>query len=263
MEQSIDDVDEFYNQQLGAVLNFFTSKLQLYYSSSRLTWLLTLLDIPDHLRRSVGFRATIIPLSSRLKMMDSDALSLSYCPQRIHRDIFRNFLDSDHPLALDGQRHAIAASACLKIIFKHYQVPLSSFQQFSRHSLTSRLSVDMEHLSHRRDINLPGLTDFLNTYFSCDTRRGIPAIYAILDIRQRLRSNHLQFLLEKSAYSDSLLNFARRRVFRFGYLHRKHSTYMKKAIYALAKYIQRVTGGTAEVRACESIWGGDRWFTTQ
>jgi hypothetical protein len=76
-----------------------------------------------------------------------------------------------------------------------------------------------------------------------------------------LRSTHLRFLLEKSAYSDNILNFARHRVFRFGYLHRKHPTYIKKTIFALAKYIQRVTGETAEVRACESIWGRDRWFT--
>jgi hypothetical protein len=51
MEQPFDDVDEIYNQKLGEVLNFFMSKLQLYYSSSRLTLLLTLLDIPpDRLR---------------------------------------------------------------------------------------------------------------------------------------------------------------------------------------------------------------------
>ncbi|KIM35968.1 hypothetical protein M413DRAFT_449493 [Hebeloma cylindrosporum] len=74
----------------------------------------------------------------------------------------------------------------------------------------------------------------------------------------RSRSIHLQFLLEKSGHSDPLLNFARRRVFRFRYLHRKHPTYIKKAIFALAKYIQRVTGGTAEVRACESLWGHGR-----
>jgi hypothetical protein len=78
---------------------------------------------------------------------------------------------------------------------------------------------------------------------------------------QNLRSNHLQFLLEKSAYSDNLLNFAHHRVFRFRYLHRKHPTYMKKAIFALAKYVQRVTGSMVEVRACESIWGHNRWFT--
>jgi hypothetical protein len=75
------------------------------------------------------------------------------------------------------------------------------------------------------------------------------------------RSTHLQFLLEKSAHSNDILNFARHRVFRFGYLHRKHPTYIKKAIFALAKYIQRVTGEMAEIKACKSIWGRQRWFT--
>jgi hypothetical protein len=98
--------------------------------------------------------------------------------------------------------------------------------------------------------------------------RGLP-----VEMRARIQNKtpyrhprllgHLEFLLEKSAYSDSLLNFARRRVFRFGYLNRSHSKYMKKAIFALAKYVHRVTGETAEVRACESIWGRDRWFTAQ
>jgi hypothetical protein len=32
MEQPFDDVDEIYNQKLAVVANFFTSKLQLYYS---------------------------------------------------------------------------------------------------------------------------------------------------------------------------------------------------------------------------------------
>jgi len=76
-------------------------------------------------------------------------------------------------------------------------------------------------------------------------------------------SKHLQYLLEKAAYSDNILDFARRRVFRFGYLLRKHPTYMKKAIFSLAKYTQRVTGETTKVRACESIWGQDCWFTAQ
>jgi len=77
MGQPFDGVDEVYHQKLGEVLNFFTSKLQLYYSSSRFTLLLTLLDIPvQHLHLVPGFQADIIPLPSRLKMMDSGALSL-------------------------------------------------------------------------------------------------------------------------------------------------------------------------------------------
>jgi len=80
---------------------------------------------------------------------------------------------------------------------------------------------------------------------------------------QRFRSKHLQFLLQKSAYSHLLLKFARQKVFRFGYLQRDHPIYIKKAIFALAKYIHHVTGSTAEVRACESIWGRASWFTNK
>ena len=38
---------------------------------------------------------------------------------------------------------------------------------------------------------------------------------------------------------------------------------MKKAIFALAKYIRRVTGEPAEVMVCKSIWGRKEWFTEQ
>ena len=34
--QAIDDADEIYNKNLALVLDFFASKLPLYYSSSRL-----------------------------------------------------------------------------------------------------------------------------------------------------------------------------------------------------------------------------------
>jgi hypothetical protein len=272
MEQPFIDIDEIYNQKLGEVLNFFMSKLQIYYSSSRLTLLLTFLDTPSCLCPITGFRPDIIPLSPRLKLMDSDALWLRtfffiYDRVGLRRSIwktFRDFLDSGHPLALDEQKHATAASACLKIIFKHYQVPLPRFQRRSRRFLTPKLSVGTEHLSHRRrNIDPPGWKNFLETYFSIRTRPKTMGIYFALDRLQRVRANHCQLMLEKSAYSDNLLNFARRRVFRFGYLHRNHPTYMKKAFFALAKYIQRVTGETAEVRACESIWGRDGWFTAQ
>ena len=75
--------------------------------------------------------------------------------------------------------------------------------------------------------------------------------------RNRFLSGHLQFLLEKAAHSDDIVGLARRKVFRFGYLYRNHPSHMKKAIFALAAYIQRVTGEEAEVRACQSIWGHD------
>jgi hypothetical protein len=49
----------------------------------------------------------------------------------------------------------------------------------------------------------------------------------------RILSSHLQFLLDKSAHSDNILGLARRKVFRFGYLHRDHPTDMKKAFLLL------------------------------
>ena len=76
MNQPFEDVDKVYNKKLGEVLNFLASKLQLYYSSSRLTLLLTLLDTPDHSGLMTRFRPDIIPLPSRLAKMDSDALSM-------------------------------------------------------------------------------------------------------------------------------------------------------------------------------------------
>ena len=263
MEQPFDNVDEIYNQKLGEVLHFFSSRLQPYYSSSRLTLLLTILGVPHHLRSSTVFQANVMPLPSRLRAMDQAFLSfstISHCPPE-HWSIFRDFMDSGHPLALDGQRYATAALACLKLIFNRYQVPLSSFRRFSRHSLTPNLGMYVEHFLHRNNVHLPVWEKFLRPYLSTHMCRGIPGIHVALDSYQRSRAIHLQFLLEKSAYSDSLLTFTRRRVFRFGYLQRNHPTYMKKAIFALAKYIHRVTGETTEVMACESIWGRNGWFS--
>jgi hypothetical protein len=180
---------------------------------------------------------------------------------------------------LDGQRQATAALACLKIIFKDYQVPLSWLRQHSR-----TLRVPRAQHSHQHCTDLPEGTDwhgiiqfywYLRIYLPtwmpqemCKTptedNSDPNEHYREFRTKQysdSLRSTHLRFLLEKSAYSDNILNFALHRVFRFGYLHRKHPTYIKKAIFALAKYIQRVTGETAKVRACESIWGRDRWFS--
>jgi hypothetical protein len=265
MEQPFDDVEEIYNRKLREVLNFFVFKVQLYYSSSRLTLLLTLLDTPDHRRPMIHFQADIIPLPSRLKVMDHDpADSLSFFSvsgSSADWNFFRRFLHSSHPLALDGRRYATAASACLKIIFKHYQAPLSSLQHFIRHASTPKPGVYMKRLSHWHNVNHPGWINFLGTYFSCNTHGGIPGICVDLDVHQRIRSSHLQFLLEKSAHSNSLLDFARRRVFRFGHLQQNHPIYMKKVIFSLAKYIHRITGETAEVKVCESIWGHKGWFS--
>ena len=262
MEQPFDGIDEIYNQKLGACLNFFASRLHLYYSSSRLTLLLTLLDIPpDRLPSIASFQSDIIPLPSRLKRMDSDALSFFSASHLLGVDwkIFQDFLDSGHPLALDGQRHAAAASACLKIIFICDQAP---------HSWRI-LRVDQRPQRYRTDPKPKTLWHRSVRHWHQRTSLSNPALHKILDLwefqqkirSQRFRSRHLQFLLEKSAYSANLLDFARLRVFRFGYLQRNHPKYMKTVIFALATYIHRVTGRTAEVRACESIWGRQRWFS--
>ena len=262
MEQPFDGIDEIYNQKLGACLNFFASRLHLYYSSSRLTLLLTLLDIPpDRLPSIAGFQSDIIPLPSKLKRMDSDALSFFSASHLlgVDRKIFQDFLDSAHPLALDGQRHAIAASACLKIIFICDQAP---------HSWRI-LRVDQRPQRYRTDPKPKTLWHRSVRHWHQRTSLSNPALHKILDLwefqqkirSQRFRSRHLKFLLEKSAYSANLLDFARLRVFRFGYLQQNHPKYMKTVIFALATYIHRVTGRTAEVRACESIWGRQRWFS--
>jgi hypothetical protein len=279
MEQPIEDADKLYNHHLAIVLNFFASKLRLYYSSSRLTLLLTFLSPIEHNH----LRTHVIPLPSRLHFADKTALGLQSAggyysnPEKCYWKIFRDFLDSGNPLALDERRYTIAALACLKIMFGQYQAPVLCITWFSRHSRTLR--EDMEAHYQRNHTDLPvGINWRRNISLYWDLRTHLPhqmrqgrnllgpeITFDLMNTQtiQYHRSNHLQFLLEKSTYSDNILDFARYRVFRFGYLARQHPTYMKKAIFALAKYIQRVTGETTEVRACESIWGRHKWFTTQ
>jgi hypothetical protein len=251
--------------------------------------------------------------------MDDNAFNFSSVAHLsgVHWYIFREFFDSGLPLALDGQRHASATSACLKIIFMHGQAPhswhplrvyrsqrhhtdLKPKTLWHRHVGRSHLRTyrhrradlkpktlwhrSVRHsylrtyrhradLKHRGDLKPKTLwhqgTRFIRyfwTYLFSQVFQKFPQAFWAFEREieaQHIRSVHLKFLLEKAAYSDSVLNFARRRVFRFGYLQQSHPTYMKKAIFALAKYIHRVTGETAEVRACESIWGRHRWFAAQ
>jgi len=277
IEQPIEDADKLYNQNLSLVLDFFASKLQLYYSSSRLTLLLTFLSAsgPYHLE------SYVFPLPSTLEIADDSALRLhslgGYWDEKCYWKIFRDFLDSGGPLALDQRRYAIASFACLKILFGHYKAPVLRFTWFSRHSHTLRVDMEGHSQWHHTDL-LVGTEWWRNIRLYWDLRTRLPNqmrqgkhlsdVLTLLE-RNRLReypdswSKHLQFLLPKSAYSDNILDFARYRVFRFGYLARHHPVYIKKAIFSLAKYIQRVTGETAEVTACESIWGRDGWFTAQ
>jgi len=124
MEQPSDDVAEVCDQKLRDAFNSFASKLQPYYSSSRLTLLLALLDFPPDRWGPFVWPTMIVPLPLRLQTIDRDALGFFSIPFLSERhSIFRYFLDSDHPLALDRQRYATAASACLKIIFIYDQSP--------------------------------------------------------------------------------------------------------------------------------------------
>jgi hypothetical protein len=154
---------------------------------------------------------------------------------------------------------------------------MSRVRWLTQHSRTLRVGIEDRFQWHHTD--LPPGTDWnrrvnfywhLKTSLSSRSPQGMPASYLhhhyqfrIKIHDDRLLASHLEFLLEKAAYSNNLLNFAHRKVFRFGYLDRKHPIYIKKAIFALAKYIQRVTGGTAEVGVCESIWGRNRRFTAR
>jgi len=270
IEQPIDDADEIYNKNLALVLDFFASKLHLYYASSRFTLLLTCLSAsgPNYLGTHT------IPLPPRLKITDKDALDLHaagpWYADKCHWKVFQDFLHSNDPLALDEWRYTVAALACLKIVFRHSQPPVSCIAWFSQHSRTLRERIEVHSQWHHK----PHYRGSMAFYWHIRTRHRnqMPQKESFWDrfsqfelesADQDYRSNHLQFLLPKSVYSHNILNFARYRVFRFGYLHRKHPTYMKEAIFALAKYIERVTGESAEVRACESIWGREAWFTAQ
>jgi len=274
IKQAIDDANAIYEKNLALVLDFFTSKLHLYYSSSRLTLLLTFLSTSG----SNYLRTYLIPLPSRLKNIDEDALDLhtasGWHADKCYWQTFQDFLHSKDPLALDGGKYAVAAFACLKILFGPYQPPISCIMWFSQHSQALRERMNHHSPWHHRALQLKSVRRCLTFYchlrtHPCDLmppKRFLLESFLRLEDERRYqfrRSDHLLFLLPKSAYSHDILNFARSRVFRFGYLYRKHPTYMKKVIFSLAKYIARVTGETAKVRACESIWGREAWFTAQ
>ena len=220
----------------------------------------------------------MIPLPSRLQIADADALGLHnigdfYYAEGCPWQIFQDFLNSSGPLALDERRYAIASLAALKILFGHYRAPVSRSAWFSQHSRTLRIGRGNRYQHHHKDTDFPGTSRwegdigfYLNLKIHSANEMRMPHGIYLPNIMYNLSyepSKHLRFLLQKSAHSDHILDFARFRVFRFGYLLRKHPVDMKKVIFALAKYIQRVTGETAEVRACESIWGRDTSFTAQ
>jgi len=271
--QPFDDAGEIYNKNLALVLDFFASKLHLYYSSSRLTLLLTFLSSNE----SDYLQTDAILFPSRLKITDEDPLHL----RNIGSDrvapcwhIFQDFLNSNDPLALDERRYTVAALACLKILFEHHQPPVSRITWFSQNSRVLRESMEDHSQWRHKVLQVESYQRGVTFYWHLRTRdpNPMPQNQHIWDrfyqfrqesFHQHFRSNHLLFLLPKSAYSHDILNFARYRVFRFGYLHRMHPKCIKRAIFALAKYIQRVTGETAEVRACESVWGRKTWFTAQ
>jgi len=273
IEQPIDDADEIYNKKLAMVLYFFSSKLHLYYSSSRLTLLLTFLSTS----KPRPLRTDHIPLPSRLKIVDEDALDLyataGWYPDEYSWHIFQGFLNSDDPLALEERRYSVAALACLKILFGYSQLPVSRITWFSQHSRALRWHMEDHSQWHHKDHPLasyrrPGFYWYLRTRHRNQTPQKQSVWNRFLQFDrefavQDYRSNHLLFLLRKSAYSANIINFSRYRVFRFGYIYRKHPTYIRRAIFALAKYVERVTGEAGQVRICESIWGGERWFSAQ
>lgn len=154
MDQPTEDADKLYKQNLAIVLDFFVSKLQLYYSSSRLTLLLTFL------LASMG--TYIIPLPSRLKIVDNNALSLhnagGYYREECYWQIFQDFLDSSDPLALDEKRYAFATLACLKILFGHYHAPILHVTWFSQHSRA--LGANIKDHSKPQHTDLPAGTDW-------------------------------------------------------------------------------------------------------
>jgi len=145
-----------------------------------------------------------------MEMVDDDALSLQgiggFFPLGhllYHWEIFRNFLDSGDPLALDGQRYSIVALACLKIIFKHYRALVSRIQWLSQH-----LRVDMERSSHRCRRVIPAGTDWgWNIPYYWHTRALLPSwtrgihvgIHQFQEEKsfQKLRSRHLSFILKE------------------------------------------------------------------
>ncbi|KIM47228.1 hypothetical protein M413DRAFT_23462 [Hebeloma cylindrosporum] len=257
---SFDSANEVYHQKLGEVLDFFVSKLPLYYSSRQLTLLVTLLDIPPYFFRATSILSDTVPLPSRLKTLDSDAFGLhsffSHADARPNWTIFAHFLDSDHPMALDGQKYATASFVCLKLLFKHYQAPPFQARRPSswllgRHSRAHKAH-HHQHSGRHHTAAPAEIKDYQSVRFYWHfrttrmTQKCRNALYSRLlknVDNDRVRSSHLQFILEKSSHSDDILNFGRRIMFRLAYFSRKHPSYIKEVILALAKYIQRVTGG--------------------
>ena len=198
------------------------SKFQPYYSSSRLTLLLMLLDLPPNLDPYPNFLADIIPLPTKLKAIDNDAHGLhtffsAFYHPRMEWDILRDFLDSRHPLALDGQRHATATLACLKMIFRYDQAPHSwCTLRVDQHSQRHGADLKPKTLWHRSVTHW-----YLRTYLSSQKSQKIPQTFWEFCHKiqvQRLCLVHLIFLLEKSPYSDNLVNFTHHRVFRFRHI---------------------------------------------
>ncbi|KIM47225.1 hypothetical protein M413DRAFT_23460 [Hebeloma cylindrosporum] len=154
LADDFDDADEIYARNLEVVLDFFVSKLQPYYSNPRLTLLLTYLATIQPVLATF-----VLPLPLRLKMVDNEGLQLhdvtDVCPNSHFppdRHIFEDFLNSDHPLAMDGARYATATLDCLQIIFKRYKGGVSGINWFTHHSraLMAGLAIKVEHVWYRQ-----------------------------------------------------------------------------------------------------------------
>jgi hypothetical protein len=282
IKQPFEDSHKIYNHNLEVVHNFLAAKPPNYYSNSQSALLLDLIHGQKDISSLPGLHDRLSP-PSRMEKQASNLSQLFtvFSPKLLrethHSQVLGDFLgflmqSSD----LDAKEYAASAFVCLMDLLGDYQAPVSRSNWFSRHSQTTT-----KHLSRWRGPWLRGTLWWgENIGFYWHLRTWIPdhpwssfgtkasptqdvvTIYWDKLGSQYCRSLLVQFLLERSSYSEHLLNFSRQRVFRFGYLHRKHPTHMKQVVIALAKYIQRVTGKADEVRVCESIWGRDtRLFT--
>lgn len=243
-QQPFEDSHKIYNHHLEVVQNFLRApKLSAYYLNIQSALLLTHVQKDKSSLPGLDDRALLSP------RMDEQALNLSQLFTALspklsrdihHSQILENFLDFLMPSGdLDAERYATVAFVCLIHLFGDYWAPVSRSTWFSRHS-QARIK-DTEHLSRWHGPQLRGTLWWgENVAFYWHLRTCIPdhswsnfgtktfstqdvlTIYWDKLARQQYCSIFIQFLLEGSSYSDQLLSFSRRRVFRFGYLHRKH-----------------------------------------
>jgi len=162
-------------------------------------------------------RTDSIPLPSRLKIADEEALDLHAAGGQFSNEccwqIFQDSLNSSDTLALDEQKYTTAALACLKILFGRYPVPVSLITWFSQHSRALRVHMDDRSQWPHKDLALGTYwgTSLALYWLRTHARNQRPQKqhtwarsfqFGREGIDQHSRSNHLLFLLKKSVYSD-------------------------------------------------------------